>query len=287
MGIREGIVDVTESLLINAMESFDKMATDSQTVLSGGVTNVLWNNVVGIANNFEPFCNIIIGICILLEIAKIASKIDIIRWEHALKVGVKMCLARVCIDIAPTFLRACYNQCVLFIGSMSEGTSTLATTVTPLVSTACGQVDSLGEAIGLLCSTLILIMGIKICGLVIMVMAYGRVFEILMYVLVSPIPVAFACYNEGNDGISRITTKFIKGFIAVCLSGVMMYGCISLFGTIISTAFVALVNTTSSSGATGSAMVSDLCYDMLLFTLVLVMAITKCGGWAKQIMDAG
>lgn len=282
----DAIKDLVESLLKNAMTSFDTMANDACNVLQGGVSGGLWSTVSGLTSVFTPFCNIIIGICILLELANIASKVDLIKWEHGLKCGVKICLAKVCIEIAPTFLKACYNQCVLFISALGmSGTVSLSGTVTPLIDTALNEVTSLGGAIGLLCSTLILIMGIKICGLLVMVMAYGRVFEILVYLMISPIPVAFACYNEGHDGIARITMKFIKGFIAVCLSGVMMYMCICIFGTIVSTAFTTLV-AGSVGASTGSALVSDLCYDMILFTIVLVMAVAKCGGWAKQIMDA-
>ncbi len=290
-GLRESIVESTEKLLVSAMTSFDSMASDASGILSGtgtggNMVNNAWGTVVGLSSNFSTFCNIIAGICILIELAQTASKVDIIKWEHGLKCGFKMCLARFCIDMAPTFLRACYNQSCLFITSMSSGSPSLSATVTPLISTACGQINSLGEAIGLLCSTLLLSIGIKICGLLVVVMAYGRVFEILMYVLVSPVPVAFACYSGGNDFVSQITTKFLKGFMAVCLSGVMMYGCITLFGSILSTSFTTLVSTSQSAGATGSALVSDLCYDMLLFTIVLILAITKCSGWAKQLMNA-
>lgn len=283
----DAIKDLVESLLKNAMVSFDTMANNACDKLQNGLSDSLWDTVSHLTGVFTPFCNIIIGICILLELANIASKVDLIKWEHGLKCGVKICLAKVCIEIAPTFLKACYNQCVLFIGAMglSSGTVSLSGTVTPQISTALDEVDSLGGAIGLLCSTLILIMGIKVCGLLVMIMTYGRIFEILVYLMVSPIPVAFACYNEGHDGIARITMKFIKGFIAVCLSGVMMYMCICIFGTIVNTVFTTLV-TESVGASTGSALVSDLCYDMILFTIVLVMAVAKCGGWAKQIMDA-
>lgn len=289
MGLREAIVNTTKELLINAMESFDSMSASACDVLSGGIEDTLWSDVITLSDGLVPFCNIIIGICILLELARTASKVDLIKWEHALKAGVKMCIAKVCIDVSPTFLQACYNQCNLIISDLSSAGSvvSLADSVTPSISTACAQVTDFGGAIGLLCSTLLLQMGIKICGLLVMVMSYGRIFEILVYLLVSPIPVAFACYNEGNDGIARITMKFLKGFIAVCLSGVMMFLCIKLFGTIVSTKFVELVDASTASGATGSALVSDLCYDMILFTIVLVMAVAKCGSWAKQIMDAG
>ena len=283
----DDILEMVEDLLKSAMKSFDKMANDACDVLSGGIDSTLWNTVVGSSNVFSIFCNIIIGICILLELAQIASKVDLIKWEHGLKCGVKLCIAKVCIDVAPTFLKACYNQCNLFIAGLGASASVnLSGAILPEINSALLGIDTLGGAIGLLASSLILIIGIKICGLLVMVMAYGRVFEILIYLLVSPLPISFACYTGGGDGIARITTKFFKGFIAVCLSGVMMYMSISLFGTIVSTSFRDFVDRTLASGVSGGALVSDLCYDMILFTIVLVMAIAKSGGWAKQIMDA-
>lgn len=287
MGLRQSIVDSTQTLLENAMLSFDNMANQSCSILSGGIDDTLWDSAISFSDVITPFCEIIIGICILLELARTASKIDMIKWEHGLRCGVKMCIAKVCMEKSPIFLRACYNQASLFIAAMGgSATVSLAGTVTPLIKEACKDVDDLGGAIGLLCSTLVLQMGIKLCGLLILVMSYGRVFEILMLVVISPIPVAFSCYNEGNSGLGRMTLKFAKSFIAVCLSGVMMYGCIALFGAIISTKFADLV-AESVSSSSGAALVSDLCYDMILFTIVLCMAVSKCGSWAKSAMDAG
>lgn len=287
MGLRDAIVNSCETNLINAMTSFDTMAQQASDVLTGGIDGTLWSTAVNWSNAFKPFCNIIIGICILLELAKVASKVDMMKWEHGLRAGCKLCLAKVCIEVAPTFLHAVYNQVSIFITYLSGSGSSvsLASTVTPYISTACSMVTDLGGAIGLLCSTMILNMGIKICGLLLLVMSYGRVFEILIYLMISPIPVAFACYTGGGDGIARITMKFFKGFMAVCLSGLMMYCCIRLFGSIVTVKFVELVNASVGS-ATGAALVTDLSYDMILFTIVLVMAVAKCGGWAKQIMDA-
>lgn len=289
MGWTDDIIDYVGELLHGAMTSFDAMAQNASDVLTSGIDGGLWASVVTLSNGLVPFCNIIIGICMLLEIAKTASKVDLIKWEHGLKVAVKMALAKVCIEVAPTFLHACYNQASIFITYMSGAGSAvgLSATVDPLIDTYIAGVSGMGNALGLLVSTLLLQMGIKICGLMVLVIAYGRVFEILIYLLVSPIPVAFACYNEGNEGISRITMRFVKSFIAVCLQGLMMFMCIRLFGLVITTSFTNIVASSVASGLTGSAMVQELCYDMLLFTIVLVMAVAKCGSWAKSIMDAG
>lgn len=285
----DALLNLVKSLLHSAFDSFDSMVINASNVLTGGITNAIWNNIVALSQALVPFCNIIIGICLLIELAQVASKVDIIKFEHGLKMCVKMALSKVCIDIAPMFLRACYNQASLFITYIAGGgvSVTLGGTVGGHIDTYIDSVTGLGGALGLLVSVLILQMGIKICGLLVVVMAYGRMFEILVYLLVSPIPCAFFPLGNGNgDGISRITTNYFKNFIAVCLQGLMMFLCIQVFGTVVNSAFAQAVADSLASGADGATTVSDLCYDMILFAIVLIMAVSKCGGWAKSIIDA-
>lgn len=283
------LLDLVKSLLHSAFDSFDSMVLQASDVLTGGITNSLWSSVVSLSSALVPFCNIIIGICMLIELAQVASKVDLVKWEHGLKIGCKLALAKVCIEVAPTFLHACYNQASIFITYMAGSGSvvSLGGTVGTILDGYIDNISGLGNALGLLVSTLLLQMGIKVCGIVVVVIAYGRMFEILVYLLVSPIPCAFFPMGNGNgDGISRITVKFFKSFIAVCLQGLMMFMCIRLFGLIIGTAFTDMVAATVGSGVDASTMVSDLCWDMILFTIILVMAVAKCGGWAKSIIDA-
>ncbi|MBE5877244.1 MAG: hypothetical protein E7290_10210 [Lachnospiraceae bacterium] len=287
----EGILNTVKDLLHSAFDSFDTMAMQACDVLTGNtVTSMWWYVTYFFRGTFVLFCNIIIGICMLIELSKIFSKVDVLKWEHGLKVGVKVVLAKVCVDQAPDFLKACYRQCTNFITHMKNGgygtdidiSDICADVIDPYID----GVSGLGNAIGLLVSVLLLQIGIKICGVLVAVMAYGRIFEILVYVIISPIPCAFLPLGEG-DNLSRIPMKFFKNYIAVCLQGVMMYVCIKLFGSLLLNSFQTKVNGTLSSGVSNSVMVSDLCYDMLLFTIVLVMSITKCSSWAKSIMDAG
>ena len=82
-----------------------------------------------------------------------------------------------------------------------------------------------------------------------------------------------------------MTMKFFKNFIAVCLQGVMIIICIRIFYMIVGSALTALIST-AAGGSDATTVVSDLCYTMLMAGIVLVMAVAKCGSWAKGIMDA-
>lgn len=285
-----GLKETLLNLIKSAMNGFDSTVSSAQDVLTGGLfdTNAVWSSVLALSNALKPFCYVVIGICLLIEIAQVAAKVDIIKWEHGLKLCVKMVFAKLCIDIAPTFLRACYNQASLWISSaMSVGGYTnLGSLMTTEVETQISSISGIWSVIGLLASCLLLSMAVKICGLLIQVIAFGRMFELYVLLAVSPLPCAFFPLGDGSGGgMSRITQKFFKNFIAVCLQGVMIIISIRIFYMIVGTALTSLI-TSASGGSDPTTVVTDLCYVMLLAGIVLVMAIAKCGSWAKSIMDA-
>lgn len=285
-----GLKETLLNLIKSAMNGFDSTVSSAQDVLTGGLfdTNAVWSSVLALSNALKPFCYVVIGICLLIEIAQVAAKVDIIKWEHGLKLCVKMVFAKLCIDIAPTFLRACYNQASLWISSaMSVGGYTnLGSLMTTEVETQINSISGIWSVIGLLASCLLLSMAVKICGLLIQVIAFGRMFELYVLLAVSPLPCAFFPLGDGSGGgMSRITQKFFKNFIAVCLQGAMIIISIRIFYMIVGTALTSLI-TSASGGSDPTTVVTDLCYVMLLAGIVLVMAVAKCGSWAKSIMDA-
>ena len=286
----DGLKETLLNLIKSAMNGFASTVSSAQDVLTGGLfdTNAVWSSVLALSNALKPFCYVVIGICLLIEIAQVAAKVDIIKWEHGLKLCVKMVFAKLCIDIAPTFLRACYNQASLWISSaMSVGGYTnLGSLMTTEVETQISSISGIWSVIGLLASCLLLSMAVKICGLLIQVIAFGRMFELYVLLAVSPLPCAFFPLGDGSGGgMSRITQKFFKNFIAVCLQGVMIIISIRIFYMIVGTALTSLI-TSASGGSDPTTVVTDLCYVMLLAGIVLVMAVAKCGSWAKSIMDA-
>jgi len=286
----DGLKETLLNLIKSAMNGFDSTVSNAQDVLTGGLfdTNAVWSSVLALSNALKPFCYVVIGICLLIEIAQVAAKVDIIKWEHGLKLCVKMVFAKLCIDIAPTFLRACYNQASIWISSaMTAGSYTnLGSLMTTEVETQISSISGIWSVIGLLASCLLLSMAVKICGLLIQVIAFGRMFELYVLLAVSPLPCAFFPLGDGSGGgMSRITQKFFKNFIAVCLQGVMIIVSIRIFYMIVGTALTALI-TSATAGSDPTTVVTDLCYTMLLAGIVLVMAVAKCGSWAKSIMDA-
>lgn len=286
----DGLKETLLNLIKSAMNGFDSTVSSAQDVLTGGLfdANAVWSSVLALSNALKPFCYVVIGICLLIEIAQVAAKVDIIKWEHGLKLCVKMVFAKLCIDIAPTFLRACYNQASIWISSATSvgGYTNLGSLMTTEIETQISSISGIWSVIGLLASCLLLSMAVKICGLLIQVIAFGRMFELYVLLAASPLPCAFFPLGDGSGGgMSRITQKFFKNFVAVCLQGVMIIISIRIFYMIVGTALTALI-TSATGGSDPTTVVTDLCYVMLLAGIVLVMSVAKCGSWAKSIMDA-
>lgn len=276
--------DWLAGLMKASLEGFDDMLADAADVLANGLGD--WDTVLAISNTLKPFCYVIIGICLLIEFAQVASRVDIIKWEHGLKMGVKMVLAKVCIDIAPDFLKACYVQAQEWVTSLASFNSTLGTTAYDSIEDVLAETTGLGAILGLFLSSFIVLMAVKICGIMVQVIAYGRMFEIYVYLVVSPVPCAFFPLGGGDGaGISRVTSKFFKAFAAVCLQGVMMVIVMRIFDVIIGNALETVLVAAASEGDAATA-VTNVIYTMLLGSIVLVMSIVKSGQWAKSILDA-
>ena len=288
-GLRESLL---ESIL-SSLSGFDSSVEKAQNVLTGNGTgafdtDTVWNAVLALSNSLKPFCYIIIALCLLIEIAQVAAKVDVIKWEHGLKLCIKMVFAKLCIDIAPTFLRACFNQANIWINSALAAGSyqSLGNMLSSEVQTQVANVTGFGRLLGMFVSTMLVSLVIKICGIWVQLIAYGRMFEIYIYLAVSPLPCAFFPLGDGRgDGISRITQKFFKSFIAVCLQGVMIILCIRIFYMIIGNAFTSMIESALAAGS-ASGMVLELCYTMLLGAGVLFISVSKCGNMAKGIIDA-
>lgn len=281
----EGIKNTLSSYMKFTFNGFDEMLVDVTDILQNGLD--AWDEMLLYADVLKPFALTIISICLLIELAQIAQKVDLIKWEMVFRVCIKMVLAKVCIDVAPTFLKACFVQSQTWISSLSGtiAAGSLGTVAERTLDPLLDQFDS-WNILWLFISTFMVMIAIKVCELIVFAIAYGRVLEIYVYAAVSPLPCAFLPLGNGDGtGMSRITSKFFKSFIAVCLQGVMMLITIAAFNAVVGgTIENALID--AGSAADANAAIIDIVFTMLLGSIALVMAVVKSGSWAKSIMDA-
>ena len=373
--------------LKESLISFMEKATNNFDSLFETVVEILTEPL-----NFDaiaPFSTVlqtialqIAGICLLIELAQVATKVDILKWEHGLKICVKMVLTVVFISNLDRVLRAFYDQGVelvssvggvrrtsnvpaswwsdrdsFFNQSIAPPTARLGEQINENFEMVVSMVEGTWQTLAMFMIVLVLLLAVFACGIVVRVIAYLRMFELSLYIIVSPLPCGFFPLGNGDgSGFSRITTKFIKSFAAVCLQGMMIIICLQLFTIIVSGTLDQIIDnlqtsvesnddnfewvrlgrfTEASAVATewtlllmakgdGTLTPGDaerlerlntmyrftprhngidvekkalksefimphvlkLCFTMLIGSIVLLMGIQKCGGWAKSILDA-
>lgn len=292
------ILEFFVMLMQSAFTSLDERVTDSIEILtnlgtSGDMSQ--WEAIQALSSTLIPFCNTIICICFLIELCQVAQKVDMLKWEMALKMGVKYALSVEFINIAPTFLRACYLQANSWLSGMGAASTSYEVGVTAYnkIGSLATQISGLGNAFGLMGTAAIVLLAIQICGIMVQVIAYGRMFEICVYLVVSPLPCAFFPLGNGNgEGFSRITMRFLRSFAAVCLQGVMMLIVIQVFDTLLTGTMNEIMTAAeeayiaTSTPEVALEQCTNAIFMMLMGAVAMVMSITKCGSWAKSILDA-
>lgn len=286
--LTEKLKDWIVQLLTIAFNNFDETLLEASRVLTGGVAG--FGEAVNLSRTvIAPVCTVILSLCLMTELAIGASKVDRLRMEDGIKLGTKLCLGKVFVDNGPYLLEAIYLQSQSWIASLGGASSaTTGELILRNLPAIIDKLDGWGNILGLLATSLIMILAVFVCGLLIKVMAYGRMFEIYAYVVISPLPLAFAPLSGGGEvNLNGITKSFIKSFIGVCLQGVMMLIMLKVFDIIIGNSLNGVVTLIVRGTDNDITKITDLLYTMLLGSIALVVAISKSGSYAKSIVGAG
>ena len=130
---------------------------------------------------------------------------------------------------------------------------------------------TLGELI-MVCIELIMIrITVLIVWVIIQVIIIGRMMEIFMYTSVSPIP--FATF--GSKEWSSVGQNYVKNLAALALQGFLMMLAIGLYTTLIKD-----VVFKSDVGVTDNLL------GALLYSIILIFSLFKCGAISKSICNA-
>ena len=227
----------------------------------------------GIANVIKPIAYTIISICFLIEFIKITAEMNILKWEYGVRVLIKFVFAKVAIDLSSELLTAIYTtgaDLIITIGNDPNGA--LGNAVSGAIEAEVNNMSWM-QAMGIMTTIVLPIMAIMVIALIVLVMAYARIFELSIYIAIAPIPCAFLPV----DG-SRITKKFFFSFAAVVLQGVFMVIILQLYKTLCITVFIPLIVV--------PGIINTAPMNMLFGSLLLVLTIMKSGTWAKQILDS-
>ena len=126
----------------------------------------------------------------------------------------------------------------------------------------------LGELVMILFETSLIKVAIQVISVVIMLVVYGRMFEIYIYASVSAIPFA----TMGNKEWGQIGNNYIKGLFALGLQGLFLMVCFGIYAVLIKTIEITDIH---------ASIFAVLGYSVLLGLMLL-----KSGTLAKSVMNA-
>ena len=261
-----------ESILIGAFDLYNWIVSAATAILT---SDGAWDTIFGLSQSvIYPIALTIAVICMLYEISQTAMKLDTITWETGVRLLVLLAIVRVSLDIVPRLLRAMWSTAVGFINAIHPpGGSPLGNP-----DTIIEYIDGLGfvDRMAATIPVLIVALAIIVAGLAILFIAYGRLFEIMVYVFLSPIPIAFLALGSFNGGMNNITAKFLRLFAAACLQGAVMVVCLVVFGAISGS----IVEISGDGGVFWTLL------QAAFVAIIMVGAVGKSSQWAKAVLDA-
>ncbi|PRT71101.1 hypothetical protein C6A28_04025 [Streptococcus anginosus] len=126
----------------------------------------------------------------------------------------------------------------------------------------------LGELVMILFETSLIKVAIQVISVVIMLVVYGRMFEIYVYSSVSAIPFA----TMGNKEWGQIGTNYIKGLFALGLQGLFLMVCLGIYAVLVKTIKITDIHTSTMT--------------ILGYAVLLGLMILKSGTLAKSVLNA-
>ena len=126
----------------------------------------------------------------------------------------------------------------------------------------------LGELVMILFETSLIKIAIQGISIVIMLVVYGRMFEIYVYSSVSAIPFA----TMGNKEWGQIGTNYIKGLFAIGLQGLFLMVCLGIYTVLVKTIQITDIHTST--------------FTILGYAVLLGLMMLKSGTLAKSVLNA-
>ena len=126
----------------------------------------------------------------------------------------------------------------------------------------------LGELNMILFETSLIKVAIQGISIVIMLVVYGRMFEIYVYSSVSAIPFA----TMGNKEWGQIGTNYIKGLFALGLQGLFLMVCLGIYAVLVKTIQITDIHTGT--------------FTILGYAILLGLMMLKSGTLAKSVLNA-
>ena len=268
-----GIQANLESMFIDINDKVGAVATDI------GKTPMGWNsevfNFIKSINDsvIIPIAGLIITAVLCIELINMVMQKNNMHDTDTFeffKYMIKMWIAVWLASHAFTFSMAIFDVAQHLVNQAAGVINTSATVSgDQIVQMVEGLKDKgLGELVMILFETSLVKVAIQVMSVVIMLVVYGRMFEIYVYCSVSAIPFA----TMGNKEWGQIGTNYIKGLFAIGLQGLFLIICLGIYAVLVKTIKITDIHAST--------------FMILGYALLLGLMMLKSGTLAKSVLNA-
>ncbi len=268
-----GIQANLESMFIDINDKVGAVATDI------GKTPMGWNsevfNFIKSINDsvIIPIAGLIITAVLCIELINMVMQKNNMHDTDAFeffKYMIKMWIAVWLVSHAFTFSMAVFDVAQHLVNQAAGVINTsAAVSGDQIVQMVEGLKDKgLGELVMILFETSLVKVAIQVMSVVIMLVVYGRMFEIYVYCSVSAIPFA----TMGNKEWGQIGTNYIKGLFAIGLQGLFLIICLGIYAVLVKTIKITDIHAST--------------FMILGYALLLGLMMLKSGTLAKSVLNA-
>lgn len=268
-----GIQANLESMFIDINDKVGAVATDI------GKTPMGWNsevfNFIKSINDsvIIPIAGLIITAVLCIELINMVMQKNNMHDTDTFeffKYMIKMWIAVWLVSHAFTFSMAVFDVAQHLVNQAAGVINTSATVSgDQIVQMIEGLKDKgLGELGMILFETSLVKVAIQVMSVVIMLVVYGRMFEIYVYCSVSAIPFA----TMGNKEWGQIGTNYIKGLFAIGLQGLFLIICLGIYAVLVKTIKITDIHAST--------------FMILGYALLLGLMMLKSGTLAKSVLNA-
>ena len=268
-----GIQANLESMFLDINDKVGAVATDV------GKTPMGWNgDVFAFIKNINdsviiPIAGLIITAVLCIELINMVMQKNNMHDTDTFeffKYIIKMWIAVWLVSHAFEFSMAVFDVAQHMVNKAAEVINTSAIVsedqIVAMMDTL--KEKGLGELVMILFETSLIKVAIQVISVVIMLVVYGRMFEIYVYSSVSAIPFA----TMGNKEWGQIGTNYIKGLFALGLQGLFLMVCLGIYAVLVKTIKITDIHTSTMT--------------ILGYAVLLGLMMLKSGTLAKSVLNA-
>mgnify|MGYP003371036458 CR=1 FL=1 len=268
-----GIQANLESMFIDINDKVNTIATDVGKTPMGFNSDV-FSFIKSINDSvIIPIAGLIITAILCVELINIVMQRNNMQDTATFdffKYIIKMWIAVWFVSHAFTFSVAVFDVAQNLVNKSAGVINTSATVsgeqIVAMIDTL--NEKGLGELLMILFETSLVKIAIQLISIVILLVVYGRMFEIYVYSSVSAIPFA----TMGNRDWGQIGVNYIKGLFALGLQGLFLIVCLGIYAVLVKTITITDIHTST--------------FLVLGYALLLGLMMLKSGTLAKSIMNA-